>query len=106
MLRRSEVVYVEVHPLSPIEIALQDVEAKTKELSTLHKRYSILAKTSHNPPTNPLSMTLNGVVDAPVNSGISTYRRTFMAPDYLLRYPERVEAVERLRSAIDAQVSF
>lgn len=50
-------------------------------------------------------MTLNGVVDAPINGGISNYRQAFMTPEYLLRYPDRAEAVERLRSCIDEQVS-
>lgn len=78
---------------------------KTKELAALNTRYTVLAKTSHSPPTNPLSMTLNGVVDAPINGGISNYRQAFMTPEYLLRYPDRAEAVERLRNCIDEQVS-
>lgn len=105
MLRRSEVVYVDAQELSPIQNAIHDIEAKTKELAALNTRYSVLAKTSHNPPTNPLSMTLNGVVDAPINGGISNYRQAFMTPEYLLRYPDRAEAVERLRNCIDEQVS-
>ena len=104
VLRRSEVVAREVLEISPIESALQDVEQKTRELAALNIRYSALSKTAQVLSTNPLAMTLNGVVDAPVNGGIARYRQAFLTPAYLIRYPERAEDVERLRNSIDEQV--
>jgi dedicator of cytokinesis protein 3 len=105
VLRRSEVVAMEVLEISPIENALHEVEQKTKELASLNLKYAALAKTTQAVSTNALSMSLNGAVDAPVEGGISSYRQTFLNVDYVTRYPERTELVEKLRKAIDDQVS-
>ena len=104
VLRRSEVVAMEVLEISPIENALTEVESKTKELASLNMRYASLAKTAQAVSTNALSMSLNSAVDAPVEGGISSYRQLFFASDYVARYPERAELVEKLRKAIDEQV--
>ncbi|KAH9046876.1 hypothetical protein EDB84DRAFT_1557919 [Lactarius hengduanensis] len=104
VLRRSEVVSVEVVEISPIENALFEVEQKNKELSALNMKYSNFAKTAQAVSTNPLSMALNGVVDAPVGGGITSYRTPFLMPGYVSRYPERGESVEKLRAAVDEQV--
>lgn len=104
VLRRSEVVNLEVVEISPLENALQEVEEKTKELAGLHLRYQALAKTAQEVSTNTLAMCLNSAVDAPLNTGIASYRQIFFSPDYIARNPERAEMVEKLRSAIDEQV--
>lgn len=96
---------MEVVEISPLENALNEVEQKTKELSSLHQKYQALAKTTQQVPTNSLAMSLNSAVDAPLNTGIASYRQTFFNPDYLARNPERAETVEKLRIAIDEQVS-
>lgn len=49
-------------------------------------------------------MELNRAVDAPSNTGIAVYRQTFLSSDYVSRFPDREELVERLRIAIDDQV--
>jgi dedicator of cytokinesis protein 3 len=106
VLRRSEVIAMEVLEISPIENALHEVEQKTKELASLNLKYAALAKTAQVVSTNALSMSLNGAVDAPVEGGISSYRQVFFNPDYISRYPERTELVDKLRKAIDDQVSL
>lgn len=103
VLRRSEVVNVEIVEISPLESALVEVEAKTKELTALNVRYRSLAQTSQVVSTNALSMSLNSAVDAPLNTGIASYRQTFFNPDYVARNPERAGMVEKLRSSIDEQ---
>jgi dedicator of cytokinesis protein 3 len=80
------------------------VEQKTKELSSLYQKYQALAKTTQPVPTNALAMSLNSAVDAPMNTGIASYREKFFNPEYIARNPERAELVERLRVAIDEQV--
>jgi dedicator of cytokinesis protein 3 len=97
-------VSVEVVEISPIEDALLEVEQKNKELSALRIKYSNLAKTTQAVSTNPLSMALNGVVDAPADGGIANYRESFLMPGYVTRYPDREESVEKLRAAVDEQV--
>jgi dedicator of cytokinesis protein 3 len=104
VLRRSEVVAVEVIELSPVESALLEVELKNKELNALHMKYSMLAKTAQVVSTNPLSMALNGVVDTPAGGGIASYRASFLVRDYATRFPERKELVDKLRAAVDEQV--
>ncbi|KAI5478526.1 hypothetical protein MNV49_005055 [Pseudohyphozyma bogoriensis] len=104
VLRRSEVVEIRIIDVSPVENALADVENKTKELSTLERRYHGLSQTEtdrHNINTNLLSMALNGVVDAPVNEGIPMYRKAFYGPDFIAANPDRAVIVEKLQSAID-----
>ncbi|KAJ3508883.1 hypothetical protein NLJ89_g5517 [Agrocybe chaxingu] len=104
VLRRSEVVNVEIIEISPLENALQEIEEKTKELAGLHLKYQALAKTAQEVSTNALAMSLNSAVDAPLNTGIGSYRQIFFSPDYVARHPERAELVEKLRAAIDEQV--
>ncbi|THH28531.1 hypothetical protein EUX98_g5658 [Antrodiella citrinella] len=104
VLRRSEILEVAIMEVSPIETALQEVEQRTRELAGLNLRYSALAKTGQSVPTTPLSMSLNAAVDAPANTGISLYRQTFLTSEYVVRFPDRAEQVEKLRNAVDDQV--
>ena len=104
VLRRSEILSTEVVEISPLESALNEVEEKTKELGSLKIKYEALAKTSHPVSTNALAMSLNTVVDAPLNTGIASYRQVFFDPTYTIRYPERADLVEKLRIAVDNQV--
>lgn len=104
MLRRSEVVALEVIEISPLENALTDVETKTKELSALNIKYQSLAQTSQPVSTNALAMSLNSAVDTPVNTGIASYQQSFFTPEYVARNPDRGDLVEQLREAIDKQV--
>ncbi|KAJ2936556.1 hypothetical protein H1R20_g537, partial [Candolleomyces eurysporus] len=104
VLRRSEVVRIEIDELSPLQNALHEVESKTRELTTLHTKYNALAKTTQIVSTDALSMSLNSAVDAPLNTGIASYRTVFFNPEYILTHPERAESVEKLRLAIDEQV--
>ncbi|KAF5370873.1 hypothetical protein D9758_002073 [Tetrapyrgos nigripes] len=100
VLRRSQVVGLEVVEISPVENALTEVEQKTKELTGLHLRYQALANTSQDVSTNALAMALNSAVDSPVDTGIPSYRRTFFSPDYVTRYPDRAELMDKLRTAV------
>ncbi|KAK7057298.1 C2 domain in Dock180 and Zizimin proteins-domain-containing protein [Favolaschia claudopus] len=104
VLRRSEVIGAEIVEISPVENALSEVESKTKELAALNLKYQALAKTAQSVSTNALAMCLNSAVDAPMNTGIAAYRQSFFDPEYIARNPERAEAVEKLKAAIDEQV--
>jgi dedicator of cytokinesis protein 3 len=99
------VVNVEVVEVSPLETAFQEVEEKTKELALLHLKYQALAKTTQDVSTNALAMCLNSAVDAPQNAGIPSYRQIFFNPSYVVQFPDRAEMVDKLRAAIDEQVT-
>ncbi|KZO90762.1 hypothetical protein CALVIDRAFT_506467 [Calocera viscosa TUFC12733] len=104
VLRRSEIVDFNVEEMSPVENALNDVLAKTKELANLEVRFTNMSRTDQPVSTNALSMSLNSAVDSPVNGGVALYRQAFLGPDYLPLHPENAALVQRLRDAIDEQV--
>ena len=58
--------------VSPLENAISVVENKNQELRTLISQYQQQQQLHAN--INPLSMTLNGVIDAAVNGGIARYQ--------------------------------
>jgi dedicator of cytokinesis protein 3 len=104
VLRRSEVIQSQTIEISPIENALADLEQKTRELAGFYMRYSAVAQTGQAMSTNPFSMTINASVDMPENIGISLYRHTFLSPEYLMSWPDRVGQVDVLRKVIDEHV--
>lgn len=63
-------VYCQVE-LSPIENAINTVTSKTDELERIIKEL----KDNEFGSINPLSMILNGVIDAAVNGGIANYQQ-------------------------------
>ncbi|TKS77735.1 Dedicator of cytokinesis protein 3 [Collichthys lucidus] len=69
--RWAEVERREVVEVSPLENAIYVVENKTQELRTLISQYQ---HRQHHGNINPLSMCLNGVIDAAVNGGIARYQ--------------------------------
>jgi len=103
VLRRSEIIAVEVMEISPIERVLNDVEDRTKELGGLCTKYSTAVKTGQSVSTNPLTMALNTAVDAPQENGVPSFRH-FLSNEYITRNPDRLQIVERLRIAIDDHV--
>ena len=54
---------------------------------------------------NPLSMLLNGVIDAAVMGGISNYEKIFFEETYLTEHPTHASGVKQLRQLIEEQVS-
>lgn len=75
--------------VSPIENAVYVVENKTQELRTLISQYQ---HRQHQGNINPLSMCLNGVIDAAVNGGIARYqevkmKRAWICPQWI-RYSQ------------------
>ena len=64
--------------MSPLENAIYVVENKTQELRTLISQYQ---HRQHHGNINPLSMCLNGVIDAAVNGGIARYQEVLRKRD-------------------------
>ncbi|KAG9050696.1 hypothetical protein FS837_003034 [Tulasnella sp. UAMH 9824] len=104
VLRRSEIVSVQVVETSPIENAIQDVEARTRELHMLERKYKTLAQTERVISTNPLTAALNNAVDSPDDSGVLLYRQAFLSPDYLTEHPDQVDAMHKLSVVIEDHV--
>jgi hypothetical protein len=104
VLRRSEIIEIQVVEISPLDNALLDVEQKTKELHALEAKFSALTKTSAVINATALSMALNAVVDTPPDSGVPIYREAFLRTEYLARNPSQEPLLQKLRAAIDEQV--
>jgi hypothetical protein len=135
-LRRAEVIECHRREIAPIENAVRTVESKNAELESLERRYAPLASkqkdnamngqmkhrrsnatssaisnaNNGNGSTglncNPLTMSINGAVDAPVNGGIPMYKKAFLGDNYMKQNPDHYDMVHRLRKAIDDQVNF
>ena len=110
ILRRTEILEVQVVEISPLQSALEDVKGKTVELETLERRYRPLAGegiSSANTlqlDTNPLSMALNSAVDTGLAGGIPLYRRAFFDSAFVTANADNLDMIDELRRAIDEQV--
>eukprot|EP00835_Amoeboradix_gromovi_P003419 NODE_225_length_13912_cov_0.499674.p1 type:complete len:1792 gc:universal NODE_225_length_13912_cov_0.499674:5111-10486(+) len=101
-LKRSMIVSNEKVEYSPIENALKTMIGKNKELATLETMFS--QKDANKLNCNPLTMSLNGSVDAPVNGGVPMYKKAFLNDEFKLKYPDKAEFVPQLADAIDEQI--
>uniref|UniRef100_A0AAX7U4H5 Dedicator of cytokinesis 3 n=1 Tax=Astatotilapia calliptera TaxID=8154 RepID=A0AAX7U4H5_ASTCA len=99
--RWAEVERREVVEVSPLENAIYVVENKTQELRTLISQYQ---HRQHHGNINPLSMCLNGVIDAAVNGGIARYQEAFFDKDYISSHPEDTERISHLKDLMQEQV--
>jgi len=117
LIRRSEVIYLKIIELSPIENAVLTLIAKNRELNMAKERYGkaeSAIKHGQEIPTdmklvtggvniNPLTMLLNGSVDAGVNGGLPMYRKAFLCPEYLEQNPEDDYLVDKMKKLIEQQ---
>ncbi|ORX57813.1 hypothetical protein BCR36DRAFT_409280 [Piromyces finnis] len=117
LLRRSEVIYLKIIELSPIENAVLTLIAKNRELNMAKERYEKAEdaiKHGQEIPTdmrlvtggvniNPLTMLLNGSVDARVNGGVPMYRNAFLCPEFLEQNPEYDYLINKMRKLIEQQ---
>ena len=69
----------------------------------MYARYSTAVKTGQLVSTNPLTMELNTAVDAPQENGMPSFRH-FLSNEYIMRNPDKIQVIERLRIAIDDHV--
>ncbi|KAM9968732.1 hypothetical protein ACTFIW_000606 [Dictyostelium discoideum] len=97
--RRCLIVERKQVEISPIENALNSIVQKNDELAARIDRHQANTQES----ISPLTMLLNGIIDASVNGGVSRYE-TFMSEDYLKQNPEYKNIAELLKSALDQQL--
>uniref|UniRef100_UPI00358E5EA5 dedicator of cytokinesis protein 4 isoform X3 n=1 Tax=Myxine glutinosa TaxID=7769 RepID=UPI00358E5EA5 len=95
--------------VSPLENAIQALENKAQELRSLVSQYQIQEREQGGQPgtltsIQPLSMSLNGVIDAAVNGGISRYQEAFFLKEYVENHPEDWDRIVRLRELMHEQV--
>lgn len=80
------------------------MKAKTAELEALEESYTALSETGQELNTNPLSMALNGAVDAPMNGGVPAYRKAFFSTHFVTQNTDKSQEIDALRLAIEDQV--
>ncbi|TKC40696.1 hypothetical protein EI555_021237, partial [Monodon monoceros] len=100
--RWFEVEKREVVEMSPLENATEVLENKNQQLKTLISQ----CQTRQMQNINPLTMCLNGVIDAAVNGGVSRYQEAFFVKEYILSHPEDGEKIARLRELMLEQAQI
>ncbi|XP_065350993.1 dedicator of cytokinesis protein 1 isoform X4 [Cloeon dipterum] len=90
----------DTHYLSPIENAIEDMEASIKSLRDL------IVYHANNPsqPCQNLSMKLNGVVEPAVNGGIKKYEKAFFNTDFMDANPDQQPGVIKLKDLMASQI--
>uniref|UniRef100_A0A8B9L6G0 Dedicator of cytokinesis 4 n=1 Tax=Astyanax mexicanus TaxID=7994 RepID=A0A8B9L6G0_ASTMX len=97
--RWFEVEKRELVEMSPLENASEVIENKTLQLRTLIAQCQMRQMQN----INPLTMCLNGVIDAAVNGGLARYQEAFFAKDYISNHPEDGDKITRLRELMFEQ---
>jgi len=102
--RRSEVLETIIQELNPLVNAINNIETKTSELNEILENLERMISYKEEISIAQLSMTLNGVIDAAINGGISKYRDAFLiSKESDEMYSE--ESKERLRLALLKQLN-
>ncbi|XP_056434251.1 dedicator of cytokinesis protein 4b [Gadus chalcogrammus] len=89
----------ELVEVSPLENAIEVIENKNLQLRTLISQ----CQSRQMQNVNPLTMCLNGVVDAAVNGGLARYQEAFFVKDYVMNHPEDGDKITRLRELMFEQ---
>uniref|UniRef100_A0A182XWS8 Signaling protein n=1 Tax=Anopheles stephensi TaxID=30069 RepID=A0A182XWS8_ANOST len=86
--------------ISPIEMAIETVDAKNRAIREL------VLEHQNDPriPVHSLSAVIKGVVDAAINGGLPIYEEAFLTPGYLERHPGDDHLVARLKDLIASQI--
>jgi len=102
--RRVEVVARKEEMITPISNAIATLLAKNTEL--LDKVDKV--KTSPPGPVDvgPLSMNLQGTIDAAVNGGTKLYVEAFLCDEYTQAFPSEASLQQQLKDAIREQIKI
>jgi len=98
--RRIAVVKQIPKTLTPLQTAVNNLNAKTQELNKL-------TEACQNDPSHDirsLSMSVNGVLDAAVMGGVTKYQEAFFDSDYLDEMPQEKELAEKFKDALRSQL--
>ncbi|XP_072385409.1 dedicator of cytokinesis protein 2 isoform X1 [Diabrotica undecimpunctata] len=100
ILRWFPVEHTQLHEISPLRNAIETMERTNKTLMN----YVILYNKDKNMQINPLSLTLNGILDAAVMGGIKNYEDVFFTSNYATHHPEDKILIEKLTDLIADQI--
>ena len=89
----------DVMSLCPLEVAIKTIRKANVELKEL-----VLSYDDEKQPLNPLTMRLNGTIDAAVNGGTANYEKAFFTDEYLHQNPTHEDRINELKSYIADQI--
>jgi hypothetical protein len=100
ILRWFPVTHCQVFELSPLENAIETMQNTYRELRTLVQEHM------SNSPTalKPLSLKLNGIIDAAVMGGTAMYERAFFSPEFRAANPDQRERLVVLENLLAEQI--
>ncbi|XP_050437512.1 dedicator of cytokinesis protein 3 isoform X2 [Adelges cooleyi] len=102
ILRCFEVVNTTTEEVPPVKFACETIESVNKDLRRLINQYTNEPKRN----INPLSMRLQGTIDANVMGGISKYQSAFFSQDFVQNNPQYYSYVLQLGSSINRQIEI
>lgn len=102
ILRWFEVINSTTEEVPPVRFACETINSVNKNLKLLINQYINEPKRN----INPLSMRLQGTIDANVMGGISKYQSAFFSQDFVQNNPQYYSYVLHLNSSISNQVRF
>ncbi|KAL7025418.1 hypothetical protein ACKWTF_013468 [Chironomus riparius] len=100
MLKWFPVTTSRTYNVSPIECAIEMLETNNKQLYDLVFEH----QNDRNLTLNPLTMKIQGIVDAAVNGGTAKYEEAFLTDDYLKMNPKDTRYVENLKNLLAEQI--
>ena len=104
VLRMFQVVSTHSTQVSPIEHACEQIENMNSELSKLISSFTPITADSKYESIAPLSMRLQGILEAAVNGGVAKYMDAFLTQAYISANPCLSTLIVRLKSGIAHQV--
>lgn len=102
ILRWFEVIQTTIEEVPPVRFACETMEAKNAELRQLISLYKSDPKRS----IHPLSMRLQGTIDANVMGGISKYQQAFFTSEFVQKEPHSISFIHQLNALILDQVDI
>ncbi|XP_026809422.1 dedicator of cytokinesis protein 1 isoform X2 [Rhopalosiphum maidis] len=100
ILRWFPVKHFDTYEISPLKNAIETMQETNKylrELIIAHRNDSTL-------PLNPLTMKLNGILDAAVMGGVTKYEKAFFTSEYSVNHEEDEQLIETLKDLVASQI--
>ncbi|KAK3743713.1 hypothetical protein QZH41_012379, partial [Actinostola sp. cb2023] len=97
-----EVTNSDVELISPLQYALETMKSANKELRSVIGQQKADAKLN----INPLSMKLQGIVEAAVMGGTANFEKAFLIPEYLQQNSEHQPYIEQLKELLVEQIDI
>lgn len=87
--------------VSPLENAVSSILAKTADIWVTIQQF----QDNRDADVGPISMVLNGVIDAAVQGGVKKYQEAFFESNYLQLWPADAQLGQHFRSALESQIA-